>query len=721
MHLRSLKQVLLSHSQAIKSGIQSIFTSNQLIHLYAKHGLLFDAQKLFDEMPERNVFTWNAIIAAHLKNRDVTKAETLFYSSPHKDLVTYNSMLAGYVNSDDGHEIRALKLFSEMQCYYLSSDGGGIDEFTITTMLNLVSRMTLPLLGMQMHCYMVKASNDSTGFSSSALIDMYSKCGYFQEALQVFNDSSGALDLVSKNAMVAACCREGKLELALDIFWHDAELNDTISWNTIISGLTQNGFHEEALRLFVCMMENGVRLNEHTFAGILGACSGIKSLNLGKQVHSHVSKVGLMKNPYISSGVVDVYCKCGHMDYANSAYVAFSEGNAFSITSMVVGYSSIGNMEEARRLFDTLVERNSVVWTALLSGYVKSQQCEAAFELLRELLAKETKILDALILMNALGACAIQASLHPGKEIHCYILRTWMETDEKLSSAMIDMYSKCGHITYAERIFDGIVNRDSVLYNVMLAGYAYHGREMEAIKLFEDMSTHGIRPNAATFVALLSACRHTGLVELGEKHFHSMEKDYGIQPEVDHYACMIDLYGRARQLDKAVAFMEKIPIEPDAVLWGAFLNACRMKGNVELAKVAEEKLLRIEGESGSRYVQLANAYAAEGNWDEVGRIRKKMKGKEVKKLAGCSWLCMDNGVTIFTSGDTSHLRSDAIYSLLACLVAEINHLALVERLHLNGAYGHYGSKGNLKRNSNEIEESANSVHPPNPEQLILEA
>uniref|UniRef100_A0A7C9DDH1 Uncharacterized protein n=1 Tax=Opuntia streptacantha TaxID=393608 RepID=A0A7C9DDH1_OPUST len=367
------------------------------------------------------------------------------------------------------------------------------------------------------------------------------------------------------------------------------------------------------------------------------------------------------------------------MDYANSAYMAFSVGNAFSITSLIVGYSSMANMVEARRLFDTLVERNSVVWTALFSGYVKTQQCVAAFELLRELLAEETKILDALILMNVLGACAIQASLRPGKEIHSYILRAGMETDEKLSSATIDMYSKCGHITYAERIFDGVVNRDLVLYNVMIAGYAYHGCEIEAIKLSEDMCTHGIRPNAATFVALLSACRHTGLVELGEKYFHSMEKDYGIQPEVDHYACMIDLYGRAHQLDKAVAFMEKIPIEPDAVLWGAFLNACRMKGNVELARVAEEKLLKIEGESGSRYVQLANVYAAEGNWDEVRRIRKKMKGKEAKKLAGCSWLYMDNGVTVFTSGDTSHSRSDAIYSLLASLVAEVNHLAFVER------------------------------------------
>ncbi|XP_021728867.1 putative pentatricopeptide repeat-containing protein At3g18840 [Chenopodium quinoa] len=686
MLLKSVKELQLFHSQAIKSGLQSsIFTFNNLIHCYAKHGFLRYAHKLFDEMPERNVFTWNTIIAAHLKNQDIKTAELLFKSSPYKDLVTYNSMLSGYVNADDKpeHESsdQALRLFVEMQSSQVNGGSGrNIDEFTITTMLNLVAKLSFASLGMQLHSYMVKSGNDHSGFSCSSLIDMYSKCGCFQEAIRVFNDCRGGLDSVSKNAIVAACCRENKLDLALDIFWHEAELNDTISWNTIISGFVQNDLHEKALRLFICMMENGIRLNNHTFASILGACSGTRSLNLGKEVHAHVLKAGFIENSFISSGIVDVYCKCGNMDYAKSAYTAFSMGNAFSITSMIVGYSSIGNMVEARRLFDTLREKNSIVWTALFSGYVKSHCCEAALELLSEFLAKEVNIPDVLILMTLLGACAIQASLHPGKQIHSYILRIGMKLDNKLQSSMIDMYSKCGHITSAERIFSGVKEKDSVLYNVMIAGYANHGQESEAIKLFKEMCERNIRPNAATFVALLSTCRHAGLVESGEKHFDAMERDYGIQREVDHYACMIDLYGRAHKLDKAAALMEEIPFEPDAVLLGAFLNACRISGNLNLARETEEKLLRIEGENGSRYVQLANVYASEGDWDEVGRIRKKMKGKVIKKLVGCSWIHLEKGVTVFTSGDTSHLKSDAIYSLLACLVAEINHLALVKDL-----------------------------------------
>ncbi|XP_010672298.2 putative pentatricopeptide repeat-containing protein At3g18840 [Beta vulgaris subsp. vulgaris] len=685
MHLKSIKEVILYHSQAIKSAyLSSIFISNQLIHFYAKHGHLRHAHKLFDEMPERNVFSWNTIIAAHLKNHDINTAEWLFNTSPHKDLVTYNSMLAGYVNAggelEHEHETSALRLFVEMQKSSQSSGSSiSIDEFTITTMLNLVARLSIGSLGMQLHSYMVKSGNDVSRFTCSSLIDMYSKCGYFREAVRVFNDRRDVLDSVSKNAVVAACCRERELELGLDIFWHEAELNDTISWNTIISGYVQNGLHEKALRLFVCMMGSGVRLNNHTFASVLGACSGTRNLKLGKELHAHVLKAGFIENSFVSSGVVDVYCKCDSMDYAKAAYTSFSIGNAFSITSMIVAYSSTGNMVEARRLFDTLAEKNPVVWTALFSGYVKSQCCEAAFELLTELLAHESAVPDVLILMTLLGACATQASLHPGKQIHCYILRNEMKLDGKFLSAMIDMYSKCGLITYAERIFSGIKERDSVLYNVMIAGYAHHGLEIEAIKLFEEMCKREIIPNAATFVALLSTCRHAGLVELGENYFYAMERDYGIQPEIDHFACMIDLYGRAGQLDKAAAFMESIPFEPDVVLYGVYLNACRINKNLELAREAEEKLLKLEGQSGSRYVQLANVYASEENWDEVGRIRKKMRGKEVKKLAGCSWINLENGVNVFTSGDTSHFESDAIYTLLACLVAEIDNRALVER------------------------------------------
>ncbi|KAK8665369.1 hypothetical protein V6N13_005538 [Hibiscus sabdariffa] len=327
-------------------------------------------------------------------------------------------------------------------------------------------------------------------------------------------------------------------------------------------------------------------------------------------------------------------------------------------------------MVEARRLFDSLAEKNSVVWTALFSGYLKSKNCDDVFQLLSEFWEKEATVPDGLILMTVVGACAIQAALDPGKQTHGFMLRMGIEMDEKMFSAMIDMYSKCGNIAYAEKMFRKVNVKDSVIYKVMMTGYAHHGHESKVFELFEEMLQQGIKPDVVTFVALLSAYRHCGLVELGERYFNSMKEVYKILPENDHYACMIDLYGRANRLDKALAFMKTIPIEHDAAIMGAFLNACRVNKNVELAREAEKILLRIEGDNGSRYVQLANIYAADGNWAEMRRIRKEMRGK-VKKFAGCSWVFVENGVNTFISGDRSHSNAEAIYATLDCLTKEL--------------------------------------------------
>lgn len=668
--MRCLKDGLIYHVHAIKAGIKpAIFTLNQLVHLYSKHGLLPEARKLFDEMTERNVFSWNAIISAHIRSRDLAQARALFDAASQRDLVTYNSMLAGYASAD-GCENDAIQFFMGMQ---RCREGIKIDEFTVTTMLNLCSRLLMVRYGTQLHCFMVKTGNDLSGFGVSSLVDLYSKCGCFKEVTRMFdNVREGIVDAVSKNAMVAACCRQGDMEMALKLFCTDPELNDTVSWNTIIWGYVQNGYEKEALRLFVSMADKGFRWNEHTFATVLSACSSLRNLQLGKEVHALVLKNGLYSNPFISSSIVDVYCKCGNMKYAESVHVAYGVGNSFSITSMIVGYSSEVNMVEARRVFDSLSEKNSVVWTAMFSGYVKSQQCDAVFELLDEFRTKEAMVPDASIVISLLGACVLQAALDPGKQIHAYILRSGVELGKKLMSGVVDMYSKCGNIEYAEKVFGEVTERDTIIYNVIIAGYAHHGQDVEAIQLFEQMLDKGFEPDEATFVAILSACRHRGLVEIGEKYFNSMSEDYNILPEADHYACMIDLYGRANQLEKAVAFMKASPMEEDAVILGAFLNACKLNRNAELAKEAEEKLLRLEGYNGARYVQLANVYAAEGNWAEMGRIRKQMRRKDIRKFAGCSWVYVDNGVHVFTSNDRSHLRAEFTYSMLVLLIAELH-------------------------------------------------
>lgn len=678
--MKSLRDVVVYHAHVIKAGFTSnIYALNQLIHFYSTHGLLQHAQKLFDEMPHRNVFSWNAIISAYIKAHKLAQARALLDSASHKDLVSYNSMLSGYVGAD-GYETEAIDLFIRMQSV---REKVGIDDFTLTIMLNLASKLRVAIYGRQIHSYMLKTGNDGRLHAVSSLIDMYSKCGSFDDAWIVFSGSDdGKANSISRNAMLATCFREGKVDMGLNLFWENPELNDTVSWNTLISGYAQNGYVEKSLALFIQMVQKSVRWDVRTLASVLSACSSLKCLKLGKSVHAWVLKTGfIFSNQIISSAVVDLYCKCGYLKYAESVHARIGTNNPFLVASFISGYSYEGKIEEAQRVFDSLTEKNSVVWTALISGYLKTQQFEEVFNFFREYMnTKSLVIPDALVIISVLGACALQAALTLGKQIHAFILRMRLEVNEKLLSALVDMYSKCGNISYAEKIFLNVTDsdRDAVFYNVMVAGYAHHGFENEAFRLFQEMLKKNVKPDAVTFVALLSACRHRGLVQQGERFFRSMEEDHEILPESDHYACMVDMYGRANQLNKAVEFMTKIPIQnKDATIWGAFINACRVSGNTELAKEAEEELLKIDVNNGARYVQLANVYAAEGNWDEMGRIRKKMRGKEVKKLAGCSWIYVENGVHVFTSGDTSHPKSDAIYLALVCLDGKL-HLSPIE-------------------------------------------
>lgn len=666
---RSLKDGLQFHAQVIKSGFTpTVFTSNQLIHLYSKNGLIREAYRLFDEMPERNVYSWNTVINAYIKAQNLSNAQNLFDAVPEKDSVTYNSLISGYANRD-GFEDRAVRLFLQMQN---DCDGVRRDEFTLTTMLNLTAKLSALSWGQQLHSFMLKTANDLSGFAVSSLIDMYAKSGSFPDAWTVFErGSSSAVDLVSKNAMVAACCREGKLDLAQNLFWSKHQMNDSVSWNTMIAGFAQNGQEEKAIEMFKCMAVEGFSWNEHSFASVLSAFSSLKALKMGKEIHSWVVKKGIDSNPFISSGIVDLYSKCGNMNYAEFVYLKMKVENSFAVTSMIVGYAAEGNMAEARRLFDSLADKNSVVWTAMISGYVKTQQSDDAFELFRQFMERDVRDYDALLFINLLGACTTQAIVDPGKQIHAYIMKVGIEIDEKVVTAVVDMYCKCGSIGYAERIFQNLASRDLILHNVMIAGYAHHGYEYEALQLFEEMVKRGLQPDAVTFVAILSACRHSGLVEVGENYFSSMTEDYSILPERDHYACMIDLYGRANQLEKATVFMDKIPMELDAIILGTFINACKMNRNVKLANDAEEKLLKIEGDNGARYVQLAGVYASEGRWDEMGRIMKKMRGKELRKHTGCSWLQVGNRRHTFISNDRSHSETEAVHAMLDCLIQEL--------------------------------------------------
>ncbi|XP_031501869.1 putative pentatricopeptide repeat-containing protein At3g18840 [Nymphaea colorata] len=663
--MRSFKECVRLQTFFIKAAVVApVHVLNQIIDAYSKNWFIHEARQLFDEMPERNVFTWNNMINGYIINNDLFEARGLFELATEKDTVSYNSIISGCTRNGCMEE--AVDLFREMQANSIR-----MDEFTLTTMLNLAAKLSELSYGKQIQSFLVKTAT-SSGFLCSSIIDMYSKCGNLDDAVRLFGEMSEK-DLVSTNAMVGAYFRNGQLQQGLKLF-KEMDIHDTVSWNTVLSGYVLTGDPEKALEVFIDMAQSGVPQNGHTYGSILTLSASLKNVRLAKSVHACVLRNGLVSNSFITRGLIDVYCKCGNLKHAEFVAHEIPHENAYSITSLIVGHANRGNLYEASRVFDLLPEKNTVAWTALITGHLRLQQSDIALSLFREFQKKEATKTDELILISGLGACALQAAFEHGKQIHSYIIRKHIQVNEKIGNALLDMYSKCGNIRYAEEIFRKVMNRDLVLYNSMIAGYANHGREMDAINLFEEMIQEGKKPDEISFIAIFSACRHAGLVVEGENFFNCMVTDHGISPGLDHYACMIDLFGRSNCMDKAEDMIKNIPQEPDAIVLGAFLNACRINGKTKLAGVVEEKLLSLEADNGARYVQFANLYAAEGMWSEMGRIRGKMRGKEVKKFAGCSWIHVQDKLFTFTAGDSSCSEAQAVYATLESLNEEMKRV-----------------------------------------------
>jgi pentatricopeptide repeat protein len=278
---------------------------------------------------------------------------------------------------------------------------------------------------------------------------------------------------------------------------------------------------------------------------------------------------------------------------------------------------------------------------------------------------------------SVLSACARLSALKHGKEIHHYIIRFWFESHVFVGSALIDMYSKCGSIEVARHLFDKLSERNIVSWNAMIAGYAMHGHGEDALSLFHQMQQADIDPDHITFIALLSACSHAGLIDEGWHYFISMSREYHITPKVGHYSCMVDLLGRAGRLDEAREFIDKMPFEPNADVWGALLGACRIHSNIELGKFVAERLFELQPENPGFYVVMSNIYAAAGRWEDVEKVRTMMKDRGLKRRPGCSWIEVKDKVHAFNVGDKSHPQSEEIYAMLDHLGGQMKKFGYV--------------------------------------------
>ncbi|TMW83250.1 hypothetical protein EJD97_002383 [Solanum chilense] len=438
-----------------------------------------------------------------------------------------------------------------------------------------------------------------------------------------------------------------KCKMMLDarsIFDEMPERN-SISWNTMVGGLVDLGDYLEAFRLFFMMWEENSAADPRIFATMIRASSGLEVISLGQQLHCCALKMGEGDNRFISCALIDMYSKCG-------------------------------SIEDAQFVFDNMPEKTTVGWNTIIAGYALHGYSEEALCLYYEMRDAGVKM-DHFTFSIIIRVCTRLASLEHAKQAHAGLVRHGFGLDIVANTALVDFYIKWGRIEDARNVFEGMPQKNVISWNALIGGYGNHGRGIEAVELFERMVYEGMMPNHVTFLAVLSACRYSGLSDYGWEIFESMSRDYKVKPRAMHYACMIELLGREGLLDEAFALIRDAPFRPTINMWAALLTACRVHKNFELGKFAAEKLYGMEPEKLSNYVMLLNIYNSSGKLDEAAAVVQTLKRKGLRIKPACTWIEIKKQPHVFLSGDKCHVQTKEIYEKVDELMLEISKYGYV--------------------------------------------
>ncbi|KAK1360172.1 Pentatricopeptide repeat-containing protein [Heracleum sosnowskyi] len=415
-------------------------------------------------------------------------------------------------------------------------------------------------------------------------------------------------------------------------------------WNVLIRGYAWNGPYQAAISLYYQMVDFGLVPDNFTYPFVLKACAALSDIKVGRDIHENAIRSGWETDFFVGAALIDMYAKCGYVD-------------------------------SSREVFDKIVVRDVVLWNSMLAAYSQNGHPEECLTLCGEMALMGLRPTDA-TLVTSISAAADIAALPKGRELHGFSWRQGYGSQDKVNTALVDMYAKSGSLMVARNLFERLKEKRIVSWNAMITGYAMHGHASEALYLFEQM-IQVARPDHITFVGVLSACNHGGLLEEGRNFFESMKKDYRIEPTVQHYTCMIDLLGHCGRLDEAYNLIMKMRMLPDSGVWGALLNSSKIHGNMEMGELALERLIELEPDDSGNYVILSNLYAQAGKWEGVAKLRKLMTDRGLKKSIACSWIEVKNKVHAFLSGDTSHPMADEIYEeleKLGALMAEAGYV-----------------------------------------------
>ncbi|XWS40776.1 hypothetical protein CRYUN_Cryun17cG0024500 [Craigia yunnanensis] len=433
--------------------------------------------------------------------------------------------------------------------------------------------------------------------------------------------------------------------------------------------------HTSAFALYRHMLCKGKPTpNNFIYPHVLKSAPEVLESNGTKLVHTQIFKSGFGQYPVVQTALVDAYSRPGScIGIARDLFDEMAERNVVSWTAMVSGYMRVGDVGKAILLFEEMPNRDVPSWNAVIAGCTQNGFFSEAISLLRKMVmeGKGGNWPNQVTMVCSLSACGHTGMFQLGKSIHGYIYRNDIGNDCLVANALIDMYGKCGSLETARRIFEMSSKKNLTSWNSIINCFALHGQSDTAISVFEEMINCGVedvRPDAVTFISLLNACTHGGLVEKGRAYFVLMTSSYNIEPRIDHYGCLIDLLGRAGKFEEALEVINGMKMEPDEVVWGSLLNGCKIYGRSDLAEFAVNKLIEIDPNNGGYGIMLANLYGALGKWDEVRKIRKKLKEQNAYKTPGCSWIEVDSQVHQFYSVDKTHPRTDEIYNILESMV-----------------------------------------------------
>ncbi|KAK1440582.1 hypothetical protein QVD17_06411 [Tagetes erecta] len=666
-----------------------------------------------------NMFQINTELKDLVKAGKLSDARQVFDKLPQRDEVTWTTIISGYVKAADSSE--ALSLFSTMWV----DPTQRMDPFLLSLALKACGLNPCAKRGESVHGYCVKTDFVSSVFVGSALLDMYMKTGKVNEGCKVF-DEMPIRNVVSWTAIItglvragfnmegisyfAKLCRNnmaydsytlaitlkacadacllrtgkeihtqtlkkgfdttsfvantlttmyskcGKEKYALYLF-EKIETKDVVSWTTMITSYVQTGQDYKAVQAFLRMRQSQVNPNEYTLAAVISSCANTAQIDLGQQFHAHVLHNGLMRCMSVANSIMTMYSKCGKLH----------------LSSIV---------------FHEMTQKDIVSWSTIIGGYAQGGFGDEAFQYL-SLMKKDGPKPNEFAFSSVLSVCGNMAILEQGKQLHAHCIHVGLDHTAMVRSGLINMYSKCGSIKESLKMFTEAKHNDIVSWTAMINGYAEHGLSQESIDLFEELIKAGLTPDAVTFIGVLTACSHAGLVDLGFHYFNQIT-NYKLGLSKEHYGCMIDLLCRAGRLHEAENMITNMPYNRDDVVWSTLLRACRLHGDVELGTHAAKKILEMDPNCASTHITLANLYSVKGRWREAAEVRRLMRMKGVIKEPGWSWIKIRDCGFAFAAGDHSNPHWEDICCILGLLSSK-------EKVFVTG-------ENDLIYNAHEVEE-----------------